>query len=103
MMRSLVYILLVAFLPSAFGHGMLTRPAARNVLLNLGLTHPGAGMCDMSEGNPMNMNGCQGGVGPFTYNACWISCGGDYLSTSEACTECKKNVVALAEQDTGLR
>merc|ERR1719440_2141022 len=33
----------------------------------------------------MNMNGCQGGAGPFTYLGCWSKCNGDYASTSQAC------------------
>merc|ERR1719352_2106529 len=27
----------------------------------------------------MNMNGCQGGAGPFTYLGCWSVCGGIIL------------------------
>merc|ERR1719191_847468 len=41
----------------------------------------------------MNMNGCQGGAGPFTYLGCWGACNGDYTSATQPCTECKNNVV----------
>merc|ERR1719327_456541 len=50
----------------------------------------------------MNMNGCQGGAGPFTYLGCWGACKGDYASTSQACVDCKKNVVSTAEAHPGL-
>jgi hypothetical protein len=76
--------LLAALVPAAAGHGSLTKPAARNVLLNMGLTHPGAGMCDITSPNVQNMNGCQGGAGPFTFNACYHTCGGDYARTDAA-------------------
>merc|ERR1719191_1969643 len=51
----------------------------------------------------MNMNGCQGGAGPFTYLGCWSTCNGDYASTSQACVDCKKNVVSTAEAHPGLK
>merc|ERR1719263_181161 len=50
----------------------------------------------------MNMNGCQGGAGPFTYLGCWSVCNGDYASTSQACVDCKKDVVSTAEAHPGL-
>jgi hypothetical protein len=97
MSSSLAIALFAAGVPWVAGHGMLTRPVARNVLLNMGLRHPGAGQCDMAEGNAQNMNGCQGGVGPITYLPCWNDCGGDFGSTSSACVACKNNVVSTAE------
>jgi len=97
MMSMLATVLFAAGVTSVAGHGMLTRPVARNVLLNLGLRHPGAGQCDMAEGNAQNMNGCQGGMGPITYLPCWNDCGGDFHSTSTACVACKNNVVSTAE------
>merc|ERR1719145_50853 len=51
----------------------------------------------------MNMNGCQGGAGPFTYLGCWSVCGGDYSSTAQACVDCKKRVVSNAEAHPGLK
>eukprot|EP00441_Pelagodinium_beii_P028032 CAMPEP_0197660344 /NCGR_PEP_ID=MMETSP1338-20131121/50790_1 /TAXON_ID=43686 ORGANISM="Pelagodinium beii, Strain RCC1491" /NCGR_SAMPLE_ID=MMETSP1338 /ASSEMBLY_ACC=CAM_ASM_000754 /LENGTH=447 /DNA_ID=CAMNT_0043237677 /DNA_START=66 /DNA_END=1409 /DNA_ORIENTATION=+ len=48
------------------GHGMLLKPMARQMVIGdydngVGLTDPGAGLCGITEGNGMNMNGCQGG------------------------------------------
>ena len=98
-----VALILASIAPTVVGHGMLTRPAARNVLLNAGLTHPGAGQCDVTSPNKANMNGCQGGVGPFTFNKCWSICGGDYLSTSSECAQCKREVVDAALENPGFR
>jgi len=95
--------LLAALASPAAGHGMLTRPAARNVLLDMGLTNPGRGECDITEANSMNMNGCQGGAGPFSYLSCWNSCAGDLSSPAPACADCKQEVVAAAEAHQDLR
>ena len=102
-MSSAVALILASMAPTVAGHGALTRPAARNVLLNAGLTHPGAGQCDVTSSNKNNMNGCQGGVGPFTFNSCWSTCSGDYLSASSECAQCKRDVVDAALQNPGFR
>lgn len=68
--RSHGLALLVCALPSqVLGHGMLTMPMARQMIIGdgrypngVGLTNPGWGECGISEGNGMNMNGCQGAV-----------------------------------------
>merc|ERR1719230_2463546 len=51
----------------------------------------------------MNMNGCQGGAGPFTYLGCWTVCNGDLASESQACITCKQNVVSDAEGHPNLK
>ena len=68
--RSHGLALLVCALPSqVLGHGMLTMPMARQMVIGdglypngVGLTNPGAGECGISDGDGMNMNGCQGAV-----------------------------------------
>lgn len=85
-------LLAAGLAPLAAGHGVLTRPMARQKLLNVGLTHPGLGMCDLSEGNAQNMNGCQGAGGVNNVvSACHWECGGgDISSTAPDCTACKE-------------
>lgn len=95
-----VKILLVAagWTPLASAHGILTRPVARQMLLSptygVGLTNPGAGQCDISAGNAMNMNGCQGAGGVIDFQSpCWVACRGDLTSIEGACAACKDGVV----------
>jgi len=65
----LMTLFLASMLPSCKGHGMITKPLARQMLVGsyengVGLTDPGAEECDISVGNGANLNGCQGGC-PF--------------------------------------
>jgi len=104
MMMCLPMVLFVACAPLVAGHGTLTKPASRNYLVNMGLTHPGEGQCHLSSSNHMNMNGCQGGVGPIDLQgACYSKCGHDLFSSSEACVTCKSAFYQTTEQRSGFQ
>jgi len=79
----------------AKGHGMLTFPVARQMLLSpnngVGLRNPGQGECDIGDGGGRNMNGCQGGV---TYNPCHEKCNG--MVDSDECVECRRGLEGLS-------
>jgi hypothetical protein len=97
LMRSALALALLV--PLVAGHGTLTKPVARQMLIapgyGVGLTNPGAGQCDISIGNHMNMNGCQGAGGVVDFQTqCWVACNGQLASEEAACVECKDRVVS---------
>jgi len=97
-MAVMILLVVAAWTPLASGHGILTKPVARQMLLSptygVGLTNPGAGQCDISVGNAMNMNGCQGAGGVIDFQGqCWVACAGNLASVEEACVTCKDGVV----------
>lgn len=62
----------LSIVSTVHAHGYLTKPSARQNLLDVGLTNPGAGDSSISSHNQMNMNGMQGavGIGFLCYTEC---------------------------------
>lgn len=99
---------LASLVPLVTGHGTLTKPVARQMLLapgyGVGLTNPGAGQCDISIGNHMNMNGCQGAGGVIDFQGqCWVACNGQLASEEAACVACKDRVVTEYKQSGAIK
>eukprot|EP00928_Gymnodinium_smaydae_P081690 TRINITY_DN65167_c0_g1_i1.p1 TRINITY_DN65167_c0_g1~~TRINITY_DN65167_c0_g1_i1.p1 ORF type:complete len:616 (+),score=80.27 TRINITY_DN65167_c0_g1_i1:66-1913(+) len=97
-------VLLASSVPLVVGHGVLTKPVSRQMLLSetfgVGLTNPGAGDCGISAGNGMNMNGCQGagGVSLLQLN-CWVPCNGNLQSEDSECKSCKDQTAREYEKN----
>lgn len=101
-------LVVIPFVPTVVGHGTLTKPVARQMLLapgyGVGLTNPGAGQCDISLGNHMNMNGCQGAGGVIDFQGqCWVDCNGQLASEEASCVACKDRVVAEYKQGGAVK